>query len=462
MSLADSILQTASIARSVAVGVTHSNQMRFRAPGKTRWTDRSPGLAQRRKQGQIRSLLQPTRAQVRRVISAVFICLAASIPALAQQPGKGGAPPGWPAYTRTLDDFAKGDSVVGSGAVYLRDGRIVAHHEYGWADKAAKQRTEERTIYHWASITKTLTAIAIMQLRDRGKLSLDDRVTQYVPELRQVHDSFGSVDEITIRMLLSHSAGFQNPTWPYKEGRSWEPFEPTRWEQLVAMMPYQEIHFQPGSRFGYSNPAFIYLSRIIEQLTGDPYQSYIQKNIWTPLGLGWSYFGSTPYHLARWRSNNYTLRRDSSDGIRVQANGRDFDPGVTIPNSGWNAPLSDVARYLAFLSGAARGDTALARRYETVLKRSTLQEMWRVVVPSGSQDDIPGAVGLSFFLFRRGDSLLVGHTGDQAGFRSFFYLRPDTKAAVITVLNTTDEANADSAEAGWTRIKQAAMALLAP
>jgi len=84
------------------------------------------------------------------------------------------------------------------------------------------------------------------------------------------------------------------------------------------------------------------------------------------------------------------------------------------------------------------------------------------VVPTGSQDDIPGAVGLSFFLHHQGNVLLVGHTGDQAGFRSFFYFRPDTKAAVITVLNTTDEASPDTAEAGWSRIKRAAMSLLAP
>jgi CubicO group peptidase (beta-lactamase class C family) len=391
----------------------------------------------------------------------VFSALTPSTVALAQQTSDSGAPAGWPAYTRSLDGFASGDSVVGASAVYLREGKVLAHHEYGWADRGRRERTEERTIYHWASITKTLTAIAIMQLRDRGKLRLEDKITEFVPELRQVHDSFGSVDAITIRMLLSHSAGFQNPTWPYKEGRPWEPFEPTRWEQLVAMMPYQEILFRPGTRFAYSNPAFIYLARIVEQLTGDPYQSYVQKNIWTPLGLTWSYFGATPYHLARWRSNNYTVRRDSSGDLRVQANGRDFDPGITIPNSGWNAPLTDVASYLAFLTGAGRGDTAVARRYDTVLKRSSIEEMWRVVMPIGSQDDIPAAVGLSFFLLRSGKVKLVGHTGDQAGFRSFFYLRPDTKAAVITVLNTTDEASPDSAEAGWTRIKREAMTLLA-
>jgi CubicO group peptidase (beta-lactamase class C family) len=371
-------------------------------------------------------------------------------------------PADWNAYTSALDSFAAGDSVVGASTLYLNDGRIQAHHEYGWADRERRERVEEQTIFHWASITKTLTAIAIMQLRDRGRLSLDDKITRYVPELRQVHDRFGSVDEITIRMLLSHSAGFQDPTWPYRRGESWEPFEPTRWEQLVSMMPYQEIVFRPGSRFGYSNPGFIYLARIIEQLTGDPYQSYIQKNIWTPLGLTRSYFGSTPYHLTRWRSNNYTVRRDSAGHVVVKGHSRDFDPGITIPNSGWNAPLGDLAGYLSFLSGAGQGDTALVRRYDTVLKRSSLQEMWRAVVPKGSQDEIPGAVGLSFFLFKRGGATLVGHTGDQANFRSFFYLRPDTRNAVITVVNTTDEANPEGAEAGWTTIKRAAMALLAP
>ena len=74
-------------------------------------------------------------------------------------------------------------------------------------------------MYHWASITKTLTAIAILQLRDRGRLTLDDPIVRYVPELRQVHDEFGSIDDVTLRMLLSHCAGFQNPTWPYGEGR---------------------------------------------------------------------------------------------------------------------------------------------------------------------------------------------------------------------------------------------------
>jgi CubicO group peptidase (beta-lactamase class C family) len=314
---------------------------------------------------------------------AVLTLVAASAASPQARPGAGAPPAGWQAFTRAFDAYAVGDSVVGASVLVMRDGRVLAQHDFGFADRAARQPVDERTLFHWGSITKTLTAVAVMQLRDRGKLSLDDRVTRYLPELRQVHDTFGSIDDITIRMLLSHTAGFQNPTWPYKAGKAWEPFEPTRWEQLVAMLPYQEIAFRPGSRYSYSNPAFIYLARVVEQLTGDPYEGYVYKNLWAPLGMTRSYFGATPYHLAEWRSNNYDVVRDSSGRESIVANGRDFDPGITIPNGGWNAPLGDVARWVAFLTGA-RG----AAMGDTILARSSLVEMWRTLMRT--VDEAPG------------------------------------------------------------------------
>jgi len=378
----------------------------------------------------------------------------AAAPAAAQEPR-------WDGFTRAFDAFAAQDSVVGAATILVRDGRIVQHHERGFADRERGQRVDERTLFHYGSITKTLTAVAIMQLRDRGLLSLDDTVARWIPELRQVHDPFGSIDAITIRMLLSHSAGFQNPTWPYTEGQPWEPFEPTRWDQLVAMMPYQEIHFVPGSRFSYSNPAFIYLARILEQITGDPYQSYIYKNIWTPLGMTRSYFGATPYHLAADRSNSYRLVRDSSSGVeRLVAVGRDFDPGITIPNGGWNAPLADLATWAAFLTGATRGDTALARRFELVLRRNSLEEMWRAVVPVGGTS--PESMGLSFFVRTTRGVRIVGHTGQQAGFRSFLYLNPATREAVIGVVNTVNDAHDEASGAAWMLLVDAAVDVLVP
>jgi len=383
---------------------------------------------------------------------AMLTLVATPVASTQRRPSRAEAPKQWEVFVRAFDGYATEDSVVGASVLLMRQGGVLAHHEYGFADRALGQRVDERTIFHWGSITKTLTAVAVMQLRDRKRLSLDDRVTRYLPELRQVHDPFGSMDDVTIRMLLSHSAGFQNPTWPYRTGKPWEPFEPTRWEQLVAMMPYQEVAFAPGSRYSYSNPGFIYLARIIEQLTGDPYQSYIYKNLWTPLGITHSYFGATPYHLADQRSNNYDVVRDSAGRESVVANGRDFDPGITIPNGGWNAPLSDVARWVAFLTGATASDTVLAR--------ATLDEMWRPLFAADSE--APGdSVGLSFFVLWRGGVRFIGHTGHQAGFRSFFYLEPQTKAAVIAAFNTTNDAREAESRQGFKRIIDAALAMVA-
>jgi len=368
------------------------------------------------------------------------------------------APPDdWSAFLRLFDAYADSDRVVGASVLMMRDGRVLDRHDYGWADRAARQRVDARTIFHWGSITKTLTAIAIMQLHDRRQLSLDEKITRYVPELRQVHDSYGMIDSITLRMLLSHSAGFQNPTWPYTTGKAWEPFEPTTWSQLVAMMPYQELHFRPGSRYSYSNPGFIYLARVIEQLSGDPWESYVQKNIFAPLELTHSYFGATPYHLAADRSNNYTIRRDSSGSVAEVANGRDFDPGITIPNGGWNAPLSDLARYATFLTGAVHDDST-RRRFDVVLSRTTLSSMWHPLHPMSETAAAPDSMALSFFVLHRGTATILGHTGSQAGFRSFIFFNPMTTSAVIAAFNSSNEA--EPARAAYLRMYEAALALL--
>lgn len=369
--------------------------------------------------------------------------------------------PAWQAFTADFDSYARRDSVVGASAALIQDGKVIQHHEFGFGDRALGQRTDQRTIYHWGSITKTLTAVTVMQLRDRGLLSLDDPVTKWIPELRQIHDTFGSVDSITIRMLLSHSSGFQNPTWPWTEGKPWEPFEPTTWNQLVAMMPYEEVHFKPGTRFSYSNPGFIYLARIVEAITGDPFETYLQKNIWTPLGLTHSYFGATPYWLAADRSNNYTVTKDSGGGESVVANGRDFNPGITRPNGAWNAPLSDLATWAGVLAGGTAGDTALARHYALILPHTDLEEMWRPIHPAVGTPGGPSQwMGLSFFIVPRGADTLIGHTGEQAGFRSFLYVNPKTGAAIVGVFNTRNDAEPDRSQVGFDAVAEEGVGLL--
>jgi CubicO group peptidase (beta-lactamase class C family) len=332
---------------------------------------------------------------------------------------------GWGPVRDFFESALAQEGVVGGSLVFLHGDSVLAKEFSGFADLATRRAVDERTIYHWASITKTFTAIAVMQLRDRGRLSLDDPIVKYVPELRAVHNAHGPIEAITIRQLLSHSAGFRSGTWPWGGDQPWHPFEPTQWSQLVAMLPYTEILFPPGSKFSYSNPGIVFLGRTIEAVTGDDYEVYVDKNILKPLGMSSTYFDITPYHLVPHRSNNYAVR-----GGTAVPQGLDFDTGITVSNGGLNAPVTDMVKYLKFLAGAPGSSEAAA----AVLSRSTLEEMWRPVLPVGGPEG--DSIGLGFFQLERGGVKLVGHTGSQAGFRSFVYLSPDRRAAVIAALNT--------------------------
>jgi len=384
---------------------------------------------------------------------------ASAAPVISAQP----VPPAeWAAFTAQFERVAAEGRLVGGSTLLLRDGRVVARHHIGLADESRHQPVDDRTIFHWASITKTLTAIATMQLVQHGRLSLDARVTDYLPELRQIHGGPGALDSIRVWMLLAHASGLQNPTWPYGSGAEGEPFEPTRYEQLVAMMPYQRLHFVPGTRFGYSNPAYIYLARLIETLTGDPWAVYVQKNIWTPLGMTRSYVGATPYALEADRSNGYAWEKGDDGAVTQHVYGRDFDPGVTIPNSGWNAPLDDLATYARFLLGTPLGSDERTA-FDAVLARETLAQMWQPRVPTAGGDGeiLPGeAIGLGFFVCLRGADAFIGHTGEQAGYRAFLYINPATQAAVIGVFNTSDYAHGDAPEARFRALVEQALTLL--
>jgi CubicO group peptidase (beta-lactamase class C family) len=365
-------------------------------------------------------------------------CRIAAWLSLALLPIVSPAAAGERSFEKALADFRafhRGEmqrvGIVGSSFYVIRDGQVVASDHLGLQDADAKVPVDARTIFHWASITKTMTGIAIMQLRDRGLLQLDDPIVRYVPELAQVHNPFGDTGAITIRQLMSHSAGFGGATWRWRD-RDWQPFEPPSWAQLAAMLPYTEVKFRPGTRFSYSNPGIVYLGQVIERLSGEDFEVYVDKNILKPLGMHSSYFDRTPPYLLPYRSHSYHIR----DGKRVEAP-FDVDTGVTVSNGGLNAPLPDMARYVAFLLG----DPQHQAEYDLILKRSSLEEMWQPQIAAG-EDFTQGRMakttwsGLSFFLDRTDGIRIVGHNGDQNGFRAYLSLCPDQHMGSLLTFNT--------------------------
>lgn len=323
-------------------------------------------------------------------------------------------------------------NIVGSSFQLIHDNRQVHKKFYGTANVEQNQAVDNNTIFHWASITKTLTGIAIMQLRDRGKLKLDDSATRYVPELRQVYNPFGSNDEITIRQLMSHTAGFRTRTFPWGGDQDWQT-SPKNWAQIKAMLPYTEVEFKPGSKYQYSNPGIVFLGQIIERLTGEDYEVYVEKNILRPLEMYQSFFDTTPFHLSKNRSHSYQRNEDGTlKPLRF-----DMDTGITVSNGGLNATVSDMVKYVNFLMSNPKKQTV----YDEILRRESLEEMWKPVADSTEIDRNHGQnyseeISLTYFLEKNYGTNFIGHSGGQNGFTTHFYLHPATRTAYIIAFNT--------------------------
>jgi CubicO group peptidase (beta-lactamase class C family) len=174
----------------------------------------------------------------------------------------------------------------GLSLAVVNDGRIVYCKGFGWADRPEKISATGETVYHWWSVTKIATAIAVFQLQEKGKLHLDDPVIQYLPFFEVQYPSENS-KTITIRNLLNHSSGLPDPgmdiiTWIHHD---WEaPFNQT--ELLKYVLPeYSELLFEPGTQASYTNIGYMVLGAVIEKITGETYEDYIRQNILQPLGM---------------------------------------------------------------------------------------------------------------------------------------------------------------------------------
>jgi CubicO group peptidase (beta-lactamase class C family) len=211
------------------------------------------------------------------------------------------------------------------------------------------------------------------------------------------------------------------------------------------MMPYTALEFAPGTKYSYSNPGYVYLGRVIEDVTQEPWETYIDKEILRPLGMTRAFFDQAPSFLRADKSHSYFV----TDAGEVEAP-FDFDTGITTMNGGLNAPVADIAKYIGLLEGSA--DAPMQARYDRIIKRSTLEDMWTPVVPVS-----PGvSMGLGYFLETHGGKNFIAHSGGQNGFISHFYVDRDSHKGAIIAFNTQTE-SAKLGNARNTRALDAAM-----
>jgi CubicO group peptidase (beta-lactamase class C family) len=322
---------------------------------------------------------------------------------------------------------------VSIGIVHDQD--LVWAEGFGLRDVERKLPATTETVYRIASITKTFTATAIMQLRDAGKLRLDDPVKKHLPWL-EYRDTFPAAPAITIEQLLTHTSGLpREADFPYWTDRVF----PTR-QELIAALETQAAVFEPATRYKYSNLGLALAGEVVAAVSGEPYAKYIQDHILSPLRMASTAVRTEDIDREK-LATGYEIRRpDEGQPVAEETDSRALTAAANMSSN-----VEDLARFISlqFRTGGD-GDSQ-------ILKGSTLREMHRVHWLS---DDWSSGRGLGFSVWRQGERTLVGHGGWVAGYRTQIAFDPDAKIGVIVLTN--------SDEAGSAAYVRQAFELLAP
>jgi len=295
-------------------------------------------------------------------------------------------------------------------AAVFRGEELLWQGALGLADVDGKRNATADTQYRIGSITKTFTAVGILQLRDAGELSLDDPVTDHLPE---------SAHGPTIGRMLAHSSGLQREP----PGEIWETLQAPSREELLAGTADAEQVLAPGSWWHYSNLAFALLGEVVARRTGGTWEEALQTRILGPLGLG----RTTP-DAADPAARGYFVE-PYTDAVQVE-------PELDLGGAGalgrlWST-TGDLAKWGAFLVG---GD-------DRVLKASTLEEMSHV----RTMVDHAGwklAWGTGLELYRRDEHIFVGHGGAMPGHLACLVADRKTKIGAAVLTNTGSDASPD-------------------
>jgi CubicO group peptidase (beta-lactamase class C family) len=311
---------------------------------------------------------------------------------------------------------------VGLAVAVVRDGAPERFSGHGMADIASGTPVTEDTVFRVASVSKTFTAIAVMQLWERGLVDLDAPANRYLRAYRLVPARAG-FRPATVRHLLTHTAGIREVLHPSGLLRPRDLGETVYLGRpLPSLAEYYRgglrVDAEPGTRWCYTNHGFATLGQLVEDVTGAPLAGYLRRHIFEPLGMastGLDRSGRVAAHLA----TGYELR---SGGARPVA-------GYEVVTAGGGAVCSsprDMARYAAALLGGG------ANRHGAVLEPATLATMFE---PHHRPDPRVPGFGLGFFRADLGGHLAVEHDGLLPGFDAQLLLAPGDGVGVVAFAN---------------------------
>ena len=304
---------------------------------------------------------------------------------------------------------------ISMGVVY--DQELIWSRGFGYADVERRTPATPQTIYSICSISKLFTSIAVLQLRDRGLLRLDDPVDRHLSwfAIQQTHEG---APPITLEGLLTHSSGLpREADFPYWTEVSF----PSR-EQVIEHLPRQATLYPARTYFQYSNLGLTLAGEVVAQVSGKPYAVYAQENILDPLGLHDTSPEIPKAHKGGRLATGYgAFKRDGTRPVApfFQAQG-------IAPAAGYASTVEDLARFASWQF------RLLEHGGKKVLAANTLREMHRVHWLDPNWET---TWGLGFSVWRNKDKTFVGHGGSCPGYRSHLLLRPKEKISTIFMTN---------------------------
>jgi CubicO group peptidase (beta-lactamase class C family) len=327
-----------------------------------------------------------------------------------------------------IDGILNRHPAVGLAVGVVRDGSLEFFHSHGLADVASNIPITEDTVFRIGSITKTFTAIAVMQLWEQGSIDLDAAANDYLRAYKLI-PAKAAHRPATVRQLLTHTAGLPQLLYPSRGFKQLYGGTVTFGQRVPMLAEFYRgglrLVAEPGTMHTYSNHGFATLGQIVEDVTGEPLHRYFRDHIFDPLGMA---------DTDLLRSERVTSRL--ATGYRLGSGGphqvSDYDL-ITVGAGGIYSTTRDMARYLAAILSGGTGE------HGSVLTSEALASMF---APQYQPDPrIPG-MGLAFFRHDLGGHLVVEHDGLVPGFSSEMAVAPDDRVSVTAFTNGARSATA--------------------
>jgi serine beta-lactamase-like protein LACTB len=310
---------------------------------------------------------------------------------------------------KAASSFMSTNSVPGIGAAVVLDGEPVWSAGFGMADLEDSARATSSTLFRLGSLSKPITATAVLQLWERGKLDLDAPVQKYCPEFPQKERP------ITSRELLGHLGGIRHYN---SDGKGDIPDDSARhfssMVESLQIFAADPLVAKPGTKFNYSTYGYTLLGCVIEGAASQKYVDYLPENIFKPAGMEQTqaddFFAIIP-HRTRW------YHKDKSGMVR---NAGVLDSSYKIPGGGLISSADDMANFEAAILA------------DKLVQRSTRDLMWTVLEPTEGQ---PAHYALGWFVAEKFGLRTAGHTGGQQGTDTAFLIVPERRAGVVVLAN---------------------------